>query len=54
MRAAGYNDIERGQRGSTEQHLTVTQFKVQAEQERLEDVERQTQEALSRLDQLLP
>ena len=35
MRAAGYTDIERGERGSTEEHLTVTQFKVQREQERL-------------------
>ena len=35
MQAAGYTDVERGQRGSTEEHLTVTQFKVQAEQERL-------------------
>ena len=32
MRAAGYTDVERGERGSTEKHLTVTQFKVQAEQ----------------------
>ena len=31
MRAAGYTDVERGERGSTEEHLTVTQFKVQAE-----------------------
>lgn len=38
MRAAGYTDIERGERGSTEEHLTVTQFKVQAEQQRLEAV----------------
>lgn len=36
MRAAGYTDVERGERGSTEEHLTVTQFKVQAEQEQLE------------------
>ena len=28
MRAAGYTDVERGERGSTEEHLTVTQFKV--------------------------
>ena len=54
MRAAGYDDIQRGQRGSTEEHLTITQFKVKAEQERLEAVEHQTQEALSRLDHLLP
>ena len=38
MRVAGYNDVERGERGSTEEHLTVTQFKVQAEQQRLEAV----------------
>ena len=38
MRAAGYDDVERGERGSTEEHLTVTQFKVQAEQQRLEAV----------------
>ena len=35
MRTAGYIDVERGERGSTEEHLTVTQFKVQREQERL-------------------
>ena len=35
MRAAGYTDVERGELGSTEGHLTVTQFKVQREQERL-------------------
>ena len=38
MRAAGYTDVERGERGSTEEHLTETQFKVQAEQQRLEAV----------------
>lgn len=36
MRAAGYTDVERGERGNTEEHLTVTQFKVQREQERLD------------------
>jgi hypothetical protein len=38
MRAAGYDDVERGERCSTEEHLTVTQFKVQAEQKWLETV----------------
>ena len=38
MRAAGYTDIERGERGSTEEHLTVTQFKVQREQKRLDSL----------------
>ena len=39
MKKAGYEDIERGTVGSTEEHLTVTQFKVQAEQERLRQLE---------------
>lgn len=44
MRAAGYTDIERGERGSSEEHLTVTQFKVEREQERLADLTEQTQQ----------
>ena len=28
MRKAGYDDVERGELGSSEEHLTVTQFKV--------------------------
>lgn len=42
MQAAGYNDIQRGERGSSEEHLTVTQFKVMKEQERLEKLTEQT------------
>lgn len=38
MRSAGYSDVERGERGSSEEHLTVTQFKVEREQERLADL----------------
>ena len=45
MRSAGYDDIERGERGSTEEHLTVTQFKVKAEQQRLEAVSEQVAQA---------
>ena len=50
MRAAGYTDVERGERGSTEEHLTVTQFKVQAEQQRLEAVTGQVAQAEQRLE----
>ena len=39
MRDAGYDDVERGEHGSSEEHLTVTQFKVQQEQARLESIE---------------
>ena len=35
MRSAGYTDLERGERGSSEEHLTVMQFKTEREQERL-------------------
>ena len=45
MKAAGYTDVERGERGSTEEHLTVTQFKVQAEQQRLEAMTGQVAQA---------
>lgn len=50
MRNAGYTDVERGERGSSEERLTVTQFKVMQEQERLsklaDKVERQEQAIL--------
>ena len=49
MRAAGYTDVERGEHGSTEEHLTVTQFKIQAEQQRLEAVTGQVAQAEQRL-----
>lgn len=44
MRNAGYADVERGERGSSEEHLTVTQFKVERERERLEQLTTQTQQ----------
>ena len=50
MRNAGYTDVERGERGSTEEHLTVTQFKVQAEQQRLEAVTEQVAQAEQSLE----
>lgn len=39
MRDAGYTDVERGERGSSEEHLTVTQFKLEQEAARLEALE---------------
>ena len=50
MRAAGYDDVERGERGSTEEHLTVTQFKVAQEQQRLEAVTAQITQSEQALD----
>ena len=55
MQSAGYVDVERGERGSTEEHLTVTQFKVMKEQERVERIRediQQTKLDLSRIDEI--
>ena len=40
----GYDDVERGERGSSEEHLTVTQFKVQREQARLAELTEQNRQ----------
>lgn len=45
MRAAGYDDVERGERGNSEEHLTVTQFKVEQEQHRLKELDMAKTEA---------
>ena len=52
MRAAGYTDVERGERGSTEEHLTVNQFKVQQEAARLEALETQTEKKEQQLQRI--
>lgn len=50
MRNVGYTDVERGERGNTAEHLTVTQFKVQAEQQRFETVTEQVIQAEQSLE----
>ena len=52
MRAAGYTDVERGERGSTEEHLTVTQFKVAQESARLEMLEAQVEKKEQQLQKI--
>ena len=52
MRAAGYTDVERGERNSTEEHLTVTQFKVQQETARLEVLESQIEKKEQQLHKI--
>jgi len=52
IRAAGYTDVERGELGSTEEHLTVTQFKVQQEAARLEVLEAQTEKKEQQLQRI--
>ena len=52
MRDAGFEDFERGERGSTAKHLSVTEFKVKQEQQRLEAITEARLEAIEALDQL--
>ena len=49
MRKSGYDDVERGELGSSEEHLTVTQFKVAQEQRRLEALEAAKESAQSEI-----
>lgn len=44
MHDSGYDDVERGERGSSEEHLAVTQFKVQQEQARLAELTEQNRQ----------
>ena len=52
MREAGYVDVERGERGSSEEHLTVTQFKVEREQARLAELQTEKSEVQAEIGQL--
>lgn len=52
MRSAGYTDVERGERGSSEEHLTVTQFKVMKEQARLSELQETKTEIQSEIAEL--
>ena len=52
MRDAGYTDVERGERGSTEEHLTVTQFKVAQESAHLEILEAQVEKKEQQLQKI--
>src|SRR5699024_3871658 len=52
MREAGYADVERGERGSSEEHLTVTQIKVEREQARLAELQTEKSEVQAENGQL--
>ena len=46
MRSAGFEGFERGERGSTAEHLSVIEFKTKKESERLADFEEKQSEVL--------
>lgn len=52
MREAGYTDVERGERGSTEEHLAVTQFKIEKEMQHLAELEAEKERKAAEIDQL--
>jgi len=52
MKASGYTDLERGERGSSEEHLTVTQFKVEQEEKRLSELQETKSEIQAEIAEL--
>ncbi len=52
MRDAGFEDFERGERGSTAEHLSVIEYKTKKESERLADYEAKQSEVLIEIDAL--
>jgi hypothetical protein len=52
MRAAGFTDFERGERGSTAEHLTVLEYKTQREQERAAALAEKTDKKRKQLEAL--
>ena len=52
MRDAGFEDFERGERGSTAEHLSVIEYKTKKESERLADYEAKEAEVLMEIDAL--
>jgi len=52
MLAAGYDDIERGERGSTAEHLDVLDFKIQQDSQRLNTIQQDIQSKQKQSDML--
>ena len=52
MRDAGFEDFERGERGSTTEHLSVIEYKTKKESERLAGFEAKQTEVLMEIDAL--
>jgi len=52
MRDAGFEDFERGERGSTAEHLSVLEYKAKKEAERLAGYEAKQSEVLAEIDTL--
>ena len=52
MRTAGFKDFERGERGSTAEHLSVLDYKIQQDKAWLEQIENQAAEQSKKLESI--
>ena len=52
MRAAGFEGFERGERGSTAEHLDVLDYKIQQDTKRLETLDRQVEKREAKIEKL--
>jgi prefoldin subunit 5 len=52
MTAAGFADLQRGERGSAAEHLTAEEYKYQQEKKRREEAEKQAEQSEKRLAQI--
>ena len=53
MKEAGFDGFERGELGSTKEHLEMMKFKVQQEKKRLAEVEKQNEKAAAEAEKLV-
>jgi hypothetical protein len=52
MREAGFDDIQRGERGSTAEHLDILDYKIQQDEKHLNDLELQAEKKEAKLERL--
>jgi len=52
MKAAGFPDLQRGERGSTAEHLEVLDYKIQQDKKRLDTLDRQAEKKAERIEKL--
>ena len=54
MRDAGFEDFQRGERGSTKEHLEVLDYKIQQDKEHLAEIQERISTAQEKLDDVEP
>jgi len=54
MRDAGFSDFQRGERGSTDENLTVLEYQIQQDKKRLEAIQANIDEAQQQMENIQP